>query len=341
MKEYYLIRLAAALPAPGGEGEAPLPGAIQLSPAGWVETETQGKYLMDDQAADLVIGHHQRLRRDVVIDYEHQTLHGGEAPAAGWVSAIEKRADGLWAAARWTARATAYLTSREYRYLSPVLMIRKADRRPVALHSVAMTNSPEIHGMLPLVASQRFNTLLFEEDKEDRMKEFLIHTLKLPAEATDEQIQAAIKALAERPTAPALPQEMIAALSLAEGATLSEAIATVHALKQPGNVVSMEEFRQLKQRMAERDRDDLVVQALADGKITPAQKEWADEYALRDPEGFKVFMLKAPVVLPLGGKLTTLGGRPANPDDLDETQLSINKMMGVETETFKKYQPAR
>jgi phage I-like protein len=34
---------------------------------------------------------------DMVIDYEHQTMMGIEAPAAGWIKELNARDDGLWA----------------------------------------------------------------------------------------------------------------------------------------------------------------------------------------------------------------------------------------------------
>jgi phage I-like protein len=43
------------------------------------------------------------------------------------------------------------LTAREYRYLSPVAVVRKNDRKLVAIHSAALTNKPAIVGMQPIV----------------------------------------------------------------------------------------------------------------------------------------------------------------------------------------------
>ncbi|MBP7936741.1 MAG: hypothetical protein KA354_19025, partial [Phycisphaerae bacterium] len=51
----------------------------------------------------------------------------------------------------WTVGGREKLAAKEYRYLSPVVMVRKADRRVVALHSAALTNKPAIAGMQPIV----------------------------------------------------------------------------------------------------------------------------------------------------------------------------------------------
>ena len=42
---------------------------------------------------------------DLVIDYEHQTLMGCEAPAAGWIKEMHIRDGKLYGMASWTAKA--------------------------------------------------------------------------------------------------------------------------------------------------------------------------------------------------------------------------------------------
>ena len=94
------------------------------------------------------------------------------------------------------------------------------------------------------------------------------------------------------------------------------------------------ELLALKQRMAERDADEEVQKALKAGKITAAQSEWAESYALKDMEGFKGFVDKAPVVVPQG-KLD-LKDAPAASNS-DEVDVAILKNMGVSMEDVKKY----
>lgn len=78
-------------------------------------------------------------------------------------------------------------------------------------------------------------------------------------------------------------------------------------------------------------------EALKAGKVAPAQKEWAEQYALKDPAGFRAFLEKAPVVVPVGQEIA--GGRvpPAGGSVTDQIQLSVNKMLGISEEDFKKY----
>ncbi len=64
-------------------------------------------------------------------------------------------------------------------------------------------------------------------------------------------------------------------------------------------MVSKEEFDKLQKQIREKDASEVVAKAMADGKVTPDQKDWAIQYAERDIEGFKTFVAKAPVVIPM------------------------------------------
>jgi len=147
-------------------GDAPVPTRILIVPWGEVKS-TAGTFVVDEAAAAATIAAFERHGTDLPVDYEHQTLGGayssptGLAPAAGWVkrlSAIAPNAangdypqPGIWADVEWTLDASERLRGRQYRYLSPVALIRRDDRRVVGLHSVALTNKPAIVGMRPVV----------------------------------------------------------------------------------------------------------------------------------------------------------------------------------------------
>ncbi len=134
-----------------------VPNRVLLAPWGTVES-SNGSFVLDDESARLAVAAFQEHGTDLPIDYEHQTLGGtyaspnGRAPAAGWIKSLSVEPGvGLVAAIEWTERATKLLASKEYRYLSPVAIIRKTDRKLVAIHSAALTNKPAIVGMEPIV----------------------------------------------------------------------------------------------------------------------------------------------------------------------------------------------
>lgn len=176
------------------------------------------------------------------------------------------------------------------------------------------------------------------------MREQLIKLMKLAADATDEAIIAAVAALADKP---ALAPELREALALSDTASLSEATASIHALRQSsdqrsavsGQLTALQaEVKTLRDAAAMRTRDELVAMALSQGKITPAQREWAEAYALRDPEGFRTFTTKAPVVTPIGDTVTL----PLSQDrtgGIDEAQKQINRALGIDQALWLKHQP--
>ncbi len=110
--------------------------------------------LVDQQDLDRIIAAWKARGNDLVIDYEHQTLGGGQAPAAGWIKELQARPDGLWARTEWTDKARQYLESREYRYFSPVLSMG-GNGHPVAVENAALTNYPALTHLPPLVAKCR------------------------------------------------------------------------------------------------------------------------------------------------------------------------------------------
>ncbi len=134
-----------------------VPTRVLLAPWGSVES-THGSFLVDEEAAKLAVTAFEEHGTDLPIDYEHQTLGGsyaspdGKAPAAGWIKRLlAEPGVGLLAEIEWTQEGAKTLAAKEYRYLSPVAIIRKTDRKLVGIHSAALTNKPAIVGMEPLV----------------------------------------------------------------------------------------------------------------------------------------------------------------------------------------------
>ena len=171
--------------------------------------------------------------------------------------------------------------------------------------------------------------------------EKLFALLGLKADATEEQAMEAVtsmkegKALLEKDYS-----EVLKALGLKEVASVSEATGTIEAFKQ-GHEGAGEFGRrvlELEEKLRDKEASELVSSAMKAGKVTPAQKEWAAAYAGRDPEGFRTFIAKAPVVVPVGQELaggTEPHGRTAGaPDGI---QLAVNRAMGIDAETFKKH----
>lgn len=263
---------------------------IRILPLGEVSSE-KGDFVVDEESFEAIKKTISRRGIDVVIDYEHQTLDNVQAPAAGWIKDIILKEDGIWAEVEWTEKATAYLKNKEYRYLSPVIMVRKNDRKAVELHSVALTNTPAINEMQPII-----NKL----EKENFMElAKLAALLGLGENATEAEIEAAIKTLKEKESDDEVVanKTILGLLSLDETAKTEDVASAILSLK---NTEAEKELNALKAQMAEQNAERLVEKALKSGKITPAQKGWAKDYALKDTIGFEAFLEKAPQIVPFG-----------------------------------------
>lgn len=162
------------------------PEEIKILPLGEVKS-TKGTFLVDDASVDMILKSFKDRKIDLVVDYEHQTLLNVQAPASGWITELRKGADAIIGKVQWTQKAKEYLKNREYRYLSPTIMVRK-DRRVSAVSSVALTNSPAIDGM---PAMCKDNGLTKGENTMDLKK--LIEVLGLAEDATEEDILKAVK----------------------------------------------------------------------------------------------------------------------------------------------------
>lgn len=338
MKEHMAKVILAAIETVDGQ----LPEWFVFFEEGWIEIEGEGKALVDRQAHEVVAAYFTRRGNDIVIDYEHQTVEGGKAPAAGWIKEFRyTEGVGIEARAEWTEEAKGYIEKGEYRYFSPVFLVRKSDKRVIAVHSVALTNAPKINHLNPLLAKLGAD-FREEGDNMDFLKK-LITKLGLKAEADEDQVVEAVEAVIDKnkkleeakpKEVEVIAKDVLDALDLTEG-DASTVVASIHALKQSTKGgVSREEFDKMKKDLRKRDADEIVAKAMAEGKVTPDQKEWADAYALRDLEGFKTFVAKAPVVIPVE---ELPDQKKKGEGVIDETVLQVAKMMDNTEEDIKKY----
>lgn len=319
------------------------PEVISVLPLGHV-ISSKGAFDVDAESFEAMKTQIARRGVDLVVDYEHQTLKGVEAPAAGWVKELKLEDGQIKAVVEWTDRAAQYLGNKEYRYLSPVVSVRKADNKATGLHSLALTNTPAIEGMTPIVNSETYeggNTNM------DELIKSLAELLGLGEDATEEQITEALKAcLAENKTLkegglqPPAENNVVAnkavceLLGLKAGAPTEDVTAAIMELK--GGVGLAEEVKSLKARLADRDAEEAVTLALKSGKITPAQKEWAKGYALDNPKGFAAFVEKAPQAVPMGA-VELEDVKSLKDDATDPAVMFACKLAGVSAEDIAKY----
>jgi len=326
------------------------PVEIKLLPLGRVHSQ-KGDFNVDRESFELIRKQFKDRKLDIVIDYEHQTLADVQAPAGGWIKDLYMGTDAIIAKVEWTKKAAEYLKNKEYRYLSPVVLVRKSDQKATAIHSAALTNTPAIDGMFALVNSLDIGDIPEGGNSMD-LKE-LAKALGLPETATEEEVRKAVEAAAKAAeklkelegnasggdeknpeTAEVVANSTILSmLGLKADAKTEDVAASIMALRTGAPDVQAE-LLALKQQMQKKDVKEAVGMALKAGKITAAQSEWAESYALKDLEGFKSFVEKAPVVVPQG-KLDLKDAVEA--PGTGEVDAVILKNCGLSAEDVKKY----
>ncbi len=333
-----------------GVDVAGAPEEIRILPIGRVKSQ-KGDFLVDEESVQMILERFKARRVDLVIDYEHQTLADVQAPAGGWVKDIRKGADALIAKVEWTKKAAEYLKNKEYRYLSPVVLVRKSDGKACALHSAALTNTPAIDGMFPIINSMELGFVMDagsagpEGGKEVMELKKLVALFGLPETATEEDVKKAaedsvaaakrLKKLEEANDGGELVANstILSLLGLKEDARTEDVAAQIQTLKAGGD--ARQEILALKGKLQQMEAEGTVRQALKEGRITAAQKDWAMEYALKDPEGFGKFTQLAAKTVPMGQ--SELVDAPEGQAGHTGVSAKILKNMGLTDEDIKKY----
>lgn len=138
--------------------------------------------------------------REVICDFEHRFEDPSltsDTSAAAWISNLVvdgKR--GLVGDLKLTDAGAAAVSSRRLRFLSPVWEL-DPDGRPARLRSVALTNKPNIPVACVLNRAPQPVNHYVEETKENQM-DILKELLGLAADASDEDVVAAVTALQEQ-----------------------------------------------------------------------------------------------------------------------------------------------
>jgi len=290
---------------------------------------TRSKFSMTPADADAVIAEFSSRGKDMVVDYEHQTLSGKEAPAAGWASSLEKREDGLYAVMKeWTDKAKTYFKDHEYRYFSPVWKLSRTTKSASAIHSLALTNHPGLDFAPAAFADdvptdEELDANKNEAQSMDKLLE-LLGLLKLDDDADkDTEIENAVQALIDGRTAQG---EFLTLHDCEDLAGVSAKIA---------DMVPAEEKAELQTKLVKQEAEKAVELVLSDGKICEAQKDGALAFAEKDIESFNALYANAPKLVPLNDNTDTETPEAGDkPIVLTPEQQHVAKMTGVSEEDF-------
>ena len=314
--------------APAGRVLMQITPAGDFGPSDGREMDVPAWRVDADIAARVIAAHNPA--QPLVIDYEHQTLHaeanGQPAPAAGWIHAlrwIDGR--GLFAEAELTPRARQQVADGEYRYFSPVIQYERATGAVQRLLMGALTNNPAIHGMqavdLTAAATARFVNPPDHQETDVNLLQKLIAALMLPADTTEE---AALAACAARK---AQADAALAALKLqtdagadAVTAACAAQVKPAAATPDPAQYVPVGVVQELQHSVAvlsaaanARAIDDLVMPALAEGRLLPTMEKWARDLGKDNLAALTAYLKDVPPIAALAGSQTN-GQAPAGKD---------------------------
>ncbi|SIR30740.1 phage protease [Aeromonas veronii] len=323
-----------------------------------------GHWQLDKSIATTLINRAKALGQDILIDYDHQTLHiektGKEAPAAGWFNGDEiewREGLGLFIKPRWTDRAAAMVAAKEYRFLSAVFPY-DAQGRPLELRMAAITNDPGVVGMQALAALSALPASqpgqLANPSKETSMNELLKKLLaklgiELTGDPTDEQLQKALTELDSLQASAKKAPELEAALT-AEKASLA-------ALKaQPGGQVDLAQFvpvatynalvaqvASLSAKVETTDAATLIKEARTQGKVVAAEEEYLTAYASqKGVAALKALLDPRPAIAALSASQTTQVTLPEKKGDavLSADDKYAADQLGISHEEFAKAKQA-
>lgn len=211
-----------------------VPDWVHILPAGtFTGHDGRGPFKVTDAAALAKVSI-ARMGMFGVIDENHSTdlaaIEGRPAPARGFITGLEARADGVWARVDWNADGLRLIARKAYRGISPVIEHLK-DGTVTAILRASLVNTPNFRAL----------TALHQEETNMDFMSKLRAALGLPADASEEAILAKLGASSEEATArealaastalAAALAPVAAALSLNAGSDATAVLAGVEALK--------------------------------------------------------------------------------------------------------------
>ncbi|MBT9144608.1 MAG: hypothetical protein DDT42_00450 [candidate division WS2 bacterium] len=256
-------------------------------------------------------------RIELAIDAEHENKKG----AAGWIKklVIEGK-EKLKALVEWTSWGEKLISQKIFKYISPEFQFEYTDAEKGkkfknVLFGGALTNRPFLKGQPAVSLSE--NMLIIENgggkmDTEKELQEALAK-IKTLEEERDAKIEAEKKM-------PEKEEKKLEEEQAKQTITLTE------------HKILVEKTMALEKKLAEKDRDEVIRVAMEKGKITAKlRNEWANEYALKDPEGFKKFVEHQEVIVKLGeeGSEKDTEGKSVSQEISDRALEKIKKTEGL------------
>ena len=141
--------------------------------------------------------------KEICLDWDHSTLNEeaaaqGNAPAAGWFKGVKYDPQAQQIVMPFkeiSEKAQAQMKDGSYKYVSPVVLFDEKTGRPNAIHSVAMTNHPAIHGAPRILAASDLPYEMADRKFEDYAT--ALREMRKAIDTSSEVMEGTLKALSD------------------------------------------------------------------------------------------------------------------------------------------------
>lgn len=279
---------------------------IKLVPLGVTKANDGRVIELDTKGVAAAIAMFKAHGTPLPIDYEHETLGGHKALAAGFIhQLVDRGSDGLFGEVEWNAEARQEIKGGQYRYLSPVVLHPSdGDRRVVGIHSAGLTNKPALPHMSRLAAKE--TQPIKEKSAMDELLKQLAAQMGMAEGASGEDvIKAVIAKMGAMKQTEAVASSMKSTLGLRTDASDSEVTARLLAMKEDvGKLAALRsEIDTLKAEKSGATATALVERFVKENKINPHNEKLVTacrEWAGRDAKGFEAHYSMADAIVPSG-----------------------------------------
>lgn len=336
------------------DADGKAPKRIKLLPYGTFRgRDGRGPWVLEpgDHAEQVIATTRAYYREnDMMFDYDHQSALaavpgvGGTAKASGWIKTdtLAAEEDGIWANVEWTALAAAAIESKEYRYHSPWFFRQPETGRITRIRNAGLTNSPNLD--LPALASEQAGASAEGELMTQIALAPLVSALALAANAGEAEVLAAIGELKDKAdageTVLASARTTLGLDADADGESVLAAVGTAVAGAKdkepdPGKYVPFDAFKDVQTQLAEIREEKVLAtvdSAISEGKLAPAQKDWAVRLGKKDIGELQSFLGTAPVFP--GAKPTVKGDPKGDVTKLTAEESAVCSVMGWDEAEF-------
>lgn len=140
--------------------------------------------VIDDFAINEMVARFRAENRQpgILLDYDHFSYNPSQrSTAAGWITALMPRSDGLWATVNWSNSGSNSVAGQDYKFVSPtwlptdIQQLGNNRARPLRIDRVALTNDPNIWGCAP-ITNRRSGPAGMGSDRDLALRQFLAIT---------------------------------------------------------------------------------------------------------------------------------------------------------------------